>query len=252
VDWASETGGDWRNAEAYAPLLLADRSLLAWEWLRRDRCYRAAAMGSTDAIAGGRCGEPAGFGLVAFEPPDLGVPDARPLWSSAADPHVLAVEPARGTAPADLIDLRRFAALASVAATGERDHLLLSDGLRTVRLDGPPGTFGVEPVGLRYLIGRAEPTLRTLHRFLRLCRTGAFPAFPPRQDGRARRLALMLRAYDALVSGACQREIAHVLLSASANEPRWRSRESSARSQAQRLVRSARTFAGGRYRSLLR
>ena len=34
---------DWRDAAAYEPLLEADRSLIAWEWLRRDRGYREAA-----------------------------------------------------------------------------------------------------------------------------------------------------------------------------------------------------------------
>jgi hypothetical protein len=62
----------------------------------------------------------------------------------------------------------------------------------------------------------------------------------------------MLRAHDALVAGATQRDIAHVLFSRSAAEPRWRSRESSVRAQAQRLVRSARQLSRGAYRLLLR
>jgi len=53
----------------------------------------------------------------------------------------------------------------------------------------------------------------------------------------------MLRAWDALSAGADRREIARELLSLAAGESRWRSRQSSVRSQAQRLVRSARAFA---------
>ena len=34
----------------------------------------------------------AAFGLVAFEPPDLGVPHARPLWRGEVHPQVLGVE----------------------------------------------------------------------------------------------------------------------------------------------------------------
>jgi hypothetical protein len=55
----------------------------------------------------------------------------------------------------------------------------------------------------------------------------------------------------AQLGGANQRDIAEVLLSRSAAERRWRSREQSLRSQAQRLVRSACAFAGGAYRVLL-
>jgi hypothetical protein len=62
---------------------------------------------------------------------------------------------------------------------------------------------------------------------------------------------MMIRAADALAAGAGQREIAEVLLSRSVGEPRWRGREPSIRSQAQRLVRSARLMAAGGYRSLL-
>ena len=62
----------------------------------------------------------------------------------------------------------------------------------------------------------------------------------------------MLRASDALAAGATQREIAATLLSRSAAEPLWRSRESSIRSQAQRLVRAARNMGAGGYRCFLR
>jgi hypothetical protein len=71
------------------------------------------------------------------------------------------------------------------------------------------------------------------------------------REARARRWILALRAWDALVAGADQREVAQHLLSRSAGDPRWRSREPSVRSQAQRLVRSARAFANGGYRALL-
>jgi hypothetical protein len=62
----------------------------------------------------------------------------------------------------------------------------------------------------------------------------------------------MLRAFDALDSGADQREIARVLLSPSVGEQAWRSREPSIRSQVQRLVRTSRRMAGGGYWRLLR
>jgi hypothetical protein len=62
----------------------------------------------------------------------------------------------------------------------------------------------------------------------------------------------MLRAADALAAGAGQREIAQLLLSEEAGEPRWRTRAPSLRSQAQRLVRAARRMESGSYRELLK
>ena len=61
----------------------------------------------------------------------------------------------------------------------------------------------------------------------------------------------MLRARDALAAGADQREIAAELLSAEADEPRWRSRSPSTGSRAQRLVRGARRMSAGGYLQLL-
>ena len=250
------SGFDWRDAAAYAPLLEADRSLFAWEWLRRDLDYRAAAERACGLGASASCDDPAAaaFGLVAFECPDRAVPNARPLWRSDAHPHVLIVERLKAASSEDEFDLHRVAELATLVTGPGGDHLLLSDGLRTVRLDGPCGVFSRGPACLRYRIeglASAEPALLTLRRFLALCRTGRFARLLHPPEARARRWILMLRAWDALASGAGQREIAELLLSRSAGELRWRSREPSLRSRAQRLVHSARTLAAGQYRTLL-
>jgi hypothetical protein len=246
---------DWRDAAAYAPLLGADRSLFAWEWLRRDPRYIEAAAGAVSTNGRRSASAAAGFGLVEFEPPHLTVPDARPLWISRVHPYVLPVMRGRASGPRDRFDLERFRTIAKVAASEEGGHLLLSDGLHTLRLDGPPGTFRGPPVCLRYLLEglqAAESPLLTLRRFLVLCRRGRFSRALHPHEPRARRWILMLRAYDALAAGARQREIAEALLGRSTGEPLWRSREPSLRSQVQRLVRSARTLAGGDYRMLLR
>jgi hypothetical protein len=253
-------GPDWRDAAAYAPLLDADRSLFAWEWLRRDAGYRVAAgrsLSSPGPIGGMEPG-PEHFGLVAFEPPGLAVPDARPVWHSATYPYVLGVRAAPAMArqgEPDLFDPRHVRALARLIERDGAQHLLLSDGLRCIRLDGPAGTFRDGPVCLSFAvcgIASAEPRLLTLRRFLALCRAGRFSRGLHRAEMRARRWILMLRAWDATAAGATQRDIAETLLRPSAGGPRWRTREPSARSQAQRLVRSARALVAGGYRAFLR
>lgn len=245
---------DWCDPAAYAPLLEADRSLVAWEWLRRDGAYRSALRAAA-ARPNSNLKAAARFGLVAFEPAELAIPGARPVWRSDAYPFVLPVKAALCAAAPECFDPRRLVGLRRIVADNGIEHLLLSDGLHSIRLDAPAGTFGEEPVGLCYSLAGlalAEPQLLTLRRFLALCRSGRFSRDLHRREPRARRWILMLRAWDAITAGADQRRIAEVLLSRSAGEPSWRSREPSIRLQAQRLVRCARVFGAGGYRELLR
>ena len=254
----SESGPDWRDSAAYVPLLDAERSLFAWEWLRRDPAYRSAAeravSGESRITRATVCA--ADFGLVAFEPPGAAVPQARPMWTAEVLPGVLRAEAARPAAgPADTVDLQSLKGFGRLIAGCAVDHLLLSDGLRTIRIDGPKDTFTGGPASLRYAIeglAAAEAPLLTLRRFLALCRTGGFARSLHPREARARRWILLLRARDALAAGADQRQIAALLFSRSAGDPCWRTREPSVRSQVQRLVRSARLLAAsGGYRTLL-
>jgi hypothetical protein len=243
---------DWRDAAAYAPLHDAERSMFAWEWLRRDPGYRSAARACSTAVE--RKSLAARFGLIDFEPAHLPVPRARPLWRAEVHPFVLAVRSDPARSRGEEIDLRQFEAFARFEEEAGALHLLLSDGFRSIRIDAPRGTFADGPAYLAYRIGglaSAERQLLTLRRFLALCRTRRFSRALHAPEPRSRRWIMMLRASDALAAGAGQREIAEVLLSRSAGEPRWRSREPSVRSQAQRLVRSTRLMAAGGYRTLL-
>lgn len=243
---------DWRDSAAYSPLLEADRSLIAWEWLRRNAQYRAAALRLPSA-AGSGGNLPESFGLVRFEDPALAVPEARPLWRLDADPLVLPVRRCHPAKPSDWFEIASLGRLALLDRGREAEHLLISDGLRTIRLDGPAGCFAAASASLAYEIHgihSAEAPLLALRRFIHLCRTGRFSPRLHAPERRARRWVLMLRAFDALEEGASQREIAEALLSRTVAAPRWRSRESSIRSQVQRLVRSARAITNG-YRALL-
>ena len=247
-------GTDWTDAAAYAPLLEADRSLIAWEWLRRDPHYRAAAYARLQRAYVGAGHDACAFGLVDFESPELPVPLARPLWRSDACPYVVVVARGRARVPADSFDVDRLRSIARVIEDAAGEHLLLCDGLRTIRLDAPAGVFTTGAGGLQYcLVGlrSAERPLLTIRRFLALCRSARVSRSLHRPEARARRWVLMLRAFDGAAAGAGHREIAERLLSASASGSRWRDREPSLRSLAQRLARSARQFAGGGYRRLL-
>ncbi|HEY0413241.1 MAG TPA: DUF2285 domain-containing protein [Allosphingosinicella sp.] len=247
---------DWRDGAAYSPLLAADRSIIAWEWLRRDPGYRRAARGPLGGRASGEAGSAAAWGLEAFEDPDRMAPDARPLWGRDVHPAVLAAVAAEEGGSADSFDPGALGELATLLrAKGGIEHLLLSDGLRAIRVDIVAGSVAEGPVRLRYLLAglaSAEPPLLTLRRLIHVCRVRRFSRSLHPREARARRWLLMLRARDALAAGAEQREIAAILLSPSAREARWRSDASSLRSQAQRLVRGARRMAAGGYRALLR
>ena len=169
---------------------------------------------------------------------------------------VLRAEAARPAAgPADTVDLQSLKGFGRLIAGSAVDHLLLSDGLRTIRIDGPKDTFTGGPAWLRYAIeglAAAEAPLLTLRRFLALCpdRRLRPVASPARVPGAA--VDLAASGPRCLAAGADQRQVAAVLFSRSAGDPCWRTREPSVRSQVQRLVRSARLLAArGGYRRLL-
>lgn len=247
---------DWRDAAAYAPLLAADRSIIAWEWLRRDPGYNvaAAAWASGARKPGGHLPGPEPWGLHAFESPDLAAPVARPVWRAEAHPFVLSATVDAVDNPMDGFDLKSFGEKATLIEDLDCERVLFSDGLRAIRLDILSNTLKRGPVRPQFLIAgisSAEAPLLSLRRFLSLCRTGSFSATLHPPESKAPRLVLMLRAHDALAAGASQREIASVLLSAEAGQLRWRVNAPSLRSRVQRLARNAEIMAGGAFRSLL-
>jgi hypothetical protein len=236
---------DWRDAEAYAPLLEVDRSGFAWEWLRRDGGYR-------EAVVGGDAGR---WGLHAFEAPDWDAIAARPVWRREAYPYVLEAAAEDEGRDEDRLDLERLRRLLTlVRSIGGIEHLLLSDGRRGIRIDIASGTVGAGPVRLSYRLAGlagAQAPLLVLRQLLALWRTGEFSRALHPEEPRAARWILVLRAGDALAAGASQREIAECLLGREAAQRRWRVETSSLRSRVQRLAREARRMAAGGYRELL-
>lgn len=248
---------DWREEHQYAALLEADRPAFAWEWLRRTSAYRDAwqeAMAAPDPRE--REARAARWGLHRFEPPELPALLARPLWRRDRHRYVLEASAEQSGPAEERLDLAAWSGLATLYASSEgREHLLLSDGLRNIRLDIVAGTLRRGPARLRYAISgfadAAEP-VTTLRRLLALSRTGRFSHALHPTEVRARRWVQMLRAHDGEAAGASQRDIAAILLSAEAASARWRIAEPTLRSRVQRLVRNGRLMAAGGYLTLLR
>ena len=237
---------DWRDSGAYAVLENAGRPGFAWEWLRRMPAYRAASqaadLGEESVNAAAR------FGLHRFEPAERGMPDARPIWRAGIDPGVLQADAIRSSSDSgDTFDIAALASLAVYHRDADgREHWLLSDGPRQVRLDIVAGTLTAGPVLLKYHVSglsRALPQLAALNRLIALSRMGRMPPslFPFEQ--RAKRWALVLRTGDALAAGMSQREIARQLFDLG-DLPRWRTTAPSWRRRVQRLVEAARLAAG--------
>lgn len=245
---------DWRDADAYAPLLDADRSLFAWEWLRRDAAYCAEAVTALSDPHRDLAARP--WGLHRFEDPSLASPAARPVWRADRHPYVLAAMARVSRGGDDAFHLSRLSAIATmVHGTSGAQHWLLSDGLHTIRLDISGASASAGPIELTYrLTGRtsAAGPLLTLRRLLAFAEQGRFSKQLHRRETRARRWILTLRAHDAINAGASQREIAAALLSDAAANPRWRLDAASVRSQVQRVTRAARSLADDGYRAFLR
>jgi hypothetical protein len=220
---------DWGDASAYAWLLGASRDCFAWEWLRRSDAYRR------DWVE-----EFGRFGLL--EAADTALPGfvARPVWSASACSSVLRC---RVGGAGDLFDLGSVAGVTCLVLSGV-EHWLVSDGLRSLRVDCVSGSLGGGPVPVRwYLDGVAEclPALLALQRLIVVSRTGRLGGGLFRREGKAARWVMALRVHDAVCAGASQLTIASVLFGVTG--PRWRVVSSSERLRVQRLVRSARGLA---------
>lgn len=250
---------NWKDAEAYRGLLAADRSAIAWEWLRRSDDYRRAACavlgerGVTRSPVDDAEAAALAWGLHRFEDPRLEAAAARPMWSAAKMTSVLTAraKPAQKEGDAFLLDT--VSHFAHVVISPGCEHILFSNGLRSLRIDVTGTSPRLGPVRLSYRVEgmrSAAAALATLHAFLNFMTARQFPR-APRPFTAAARQILLLRTWDAMTAGSDQREIASALLSADAAAGRWRINHPSLRSRAQRLVRTARKMAAGGFWRLL-
>lgn len=232
---------DWTCERNYLPLLGADVSAFAWEWLRRKESYRSAFFSSA---LGQSTLPPQSFGLETYENPDLAVPTARPIWTADISADVLRAHVSDPFAPRrDRVDLRLLSPLVTViVAEDEIEHLLLSDGQRSIRIDVIIGTLIGCPASLTYLLhglsGLKGP-MHALDRLSALVTTGRFLPPPSRSPERYRRWIMQLRVADALAGGHDQQTIARQLFAGAISSRRWRKESGSYRRRVQRLVAEA-------------
>lgn len=242
---------DWRNTAAYQPLLRVERTAFAWEWLRRQPKFQAAALHAVESGRGSNCEErdALAWNLHAFEDPRVPAPLARPVWASPACTWVVKAF-ARPCLPGeDFIDLEGLQVFRTIVRSQEADRLLLSDGYQSIRIDVHGARLGQGPVLLNFQLQESvlDRSLIVLQRLRALCLNGCFRSPTAPQFQRAGRMVLLLRAFDALQAGASQADIAATLLRSGLERRCWRTHSSSVRSQAQRLSREAKRMAADRF-----
>jgi hypothetical protein len=172
------------------------------------------------------------------------------------DPSVLLVEACSAAdEDPDAFDLRRFAAMATVViAPDGREHLVLSDGYRRIRLDVEVGSVCHGPVHFRYRLEglhRLDARILTLRRLIAFCRCGRFlrSLHPPERQ--AARWIAALRVHDGIRGGASHQAIARALYGSKMTDEAWGRGSSFLRLRVQRLARIGRHMARGGYRGLL-
>lgn len=237
---------DWRDPESYTLLETAERQAFAWEWLRRTHGYRRAwedhlassgwRSRSSDAAAR--------FGLVTLEDPTQSFDCARPLWRAEKDRSVLVADILdEEPTPGNGINLLAVASLVTLEIGDDDDeHLLLSDGCRSVRVDIKGGTLLGAPAMLSYRMSGvtlAQAHVAALRRLVSVILTQRLPGASSCREQRARRWALELRVADALAAGASHQDIARALFGALIDEPSWRGGSASVRMRVRRLARAA-------------
>ena len=231
---------DWRVANDYVELLIADRRCFAWEWLRRTPAYRRAWTERTKLPHEAS----SDFGLLGWIDPRFATPQARPIWSIGTDPRVLDGHLLGGCDMLeDLFDIRDVAPFVSVEIDRcGNEHWLISDGHWAIRLDLHDGTLLGGPALLEHRLQgtrSSRPKLDALRQFLALATTGALPQSLMPREQRAARWILELRVGDAMIEQVSQQEMARFLFGSAIAPRRWRLDSASYRLRIQRLVRIA-------------
>lgn len=156
---------------------------------------------------------------------------------------------------AGAFELSRFTDQADWIRDGlGREWLLLSDGVGQVQLEIIEGTLGAGPVVLHFEVTGFKqlcPKLRTLTRLEAFHRLGRFPRFLFPVETRAVKWARALQAYDGMLAGASQREIAVALMGEAFVREEWNGRSDFLRARVQRMLQYGRKMVNGGYKAIL-
>lgn len=135
------------------------------------------------------------------------------------------------------------------------EHVLLTDGLRRLRLDVRGGTVTRGPVLLHFAfegLRTIQAPLLTLRRLVAFDRRGTMPLKLFATERRAERWIAALRADDVRRTGGSQRDVAETLFGASRVREDWVGPSDYLRSQVRRLLRFGDRMRSGGWRELLR
>lgn len=196
-------------------------------------------------------------GCTFAEDPVRAAPEARIIWHADLDPGTLAaVAVATDREDPDRIAFETLRPWLTVATDPDgREHVVLSDGWRHIRLDIVAGSLAAGPaIVLHYRlqgIASLAPKLRPLGRLLDLVVHRRFSASRFPVERRTGRWVTLLRVHDALADGASQREIGIALFGADRVADGWAGPSDSLRSRVRRLAADARAMARGGWRSLI-
>lgn len=145
--------------------------------------------------------------------------------------------------------------LSVVSGDGGIEHAVLSNGHQRIRLDVTGRISGQEAVNLRFDMGgmaSAAARVLPLRRLIALHQRGRFGAMLFPTEPHMPRWITVLRARDAMLAGASQRDIALVLFGEDQVMRQWREGEGALRARVRRLVNEATRMATGGWRSLMR
>lgn len=132
--------------------------------------------------------------------------------------------------------------------------MLIAEGSRQIQLDVRSGTLLSGPIRLHFqLTGfrRLDAQTTTLVRLGALHRLGRLPTSLFPAEAAASKWARALQAYDGMMAGASQRDIARILFSEKLVQEEWSGRSDFLRLRVQRMLAYGRRMVGGGWRTLL-
>ena len=192
-------------------------------------------------------------GCSFAEDPTRSARDAAILFNAATDAWVLSCEIV--DSDANRVDLLRTGCFSALLRSGDPcEHVLLSDGIRRVRLDVHGGSLREGPVALQFCfsgLARISAPLTTLRRLAAFERLGRMPRHLFPAERRADRWTLALRAHDARTHGASQRDVAEALFGIATVRREWDAASDHLRSKIRRLLRLSTGMTAGGWRTLL-